>query len=337
MGLEVEDAVLSESGLVIEMDGNLWAGPDLISGDPNEINNNGKLFKAFLEKYPHLTVVNALDICEGLITRSRKTIKKDEESVLDFFIVCDKMKQYIKKMTIDEEKKYALTHYFKKKCVSHKTHSDHNTLVLDMQVPFYRTKNQKKEFFNFRNSDCQQTFREITTNSEELVKCFSNNGKSLSEQSNRWFKKLNGIFHRSFKKIRMNGNFKETKISQLSKTKSEIIQKIRTAGNDEGKSLNEELCVLEKQLSDLVAEKNRDKVVRNFGSLAQNDGTANINGMWALKKKVFPKNPPNLPVAKKDVDGRLITSHAELKKLYLDTFVHRLRPRPIREEYFYLF
>ena len=78
-------------------------------------------------------------------------------------------------------------------------------------------------------------------------------------------------------------------------------------------------------------------MVRNFGSLAENDGTANINGMWALKKKVFPKNPPNLPVAKMDVDGRLITSHAELKKLYLDTFVHRLRPRPIREEYFDIF
>ena len=55
--------------------------------------------------------------------------------------------------------------------------------------------------------------------------------------------------------------------------------------------------------------------------------------MWAIKKKVFPKNPPNLPVAKKDIHGRVITSHAELKKLYLETFVHRLRYRPIREEY----
>ena len=63
----------------------------------------------------------------------------------------------------------------------------------------------------------------------------------------------------------------------------------------------------------------------------------NVNGMWALKKKVFPRNPPNLPVAKKDVSGRIITSHEDLKTLYLDTFVHRLRPRPIREEYLDLF
>ena len=286
------------------------------------MNNNGKMFKEFLEKFPHLTVVNSLDICEGVITRSRDTIKKNERAVLDFFIVCDKMKQFIKKMIIDEQKMYALTHYFKRKGIDHKINSDHNTMVLDLQMPFYKIKKERKEFFNFRNSECQQIFKEITNNSDELIKCFRNNNSTLSEQCNGWFKKLNRIFHKSFRKVRMNGKFKQTEISQLSKKKSDLMQKIRTAGNEEEKSLNEEVSVIESQLINLVAEENRDRVVRNFGSLANNNGTANINGMWAIKKKVFPKNPPNLPVAKKDIHGRVITSHAELKKLYLDTFVH---------------
>ena len=38
---------------------------------------------------PNLTVVNNLSICEGKITRRRKTLKKNEEAILDFFIVCD--------------------------------------------------------------------------------------------------------------------------------------------------------------------------------------------------------------------------------------------------------
>ena len=54
-------------------------------------------------------------------------------------------------MLIDEEKKYALTHYFKKNGVHHKRDSDHNTLVMDLKVPNTMMKKAKKELFNFRN------------------------------------------------------------------------------------------------------------------------------------------------------------------------------------------
>ena len=63
------------------MDGNLWAGKDLIKRDSNEINNNGKHFKEFLEIDNYLTVVNSLSLCEGLITRSRITSKRTEKSL----------------------------------------------------------------------------------------------------------------------------------------------------------------------------------------------------------------------------------------------------------------
>ena len=56
-------------------------------------------------------------------------------------------------------------------------------------------------------------------------------------------------------------------------------------------------------------------------------------GMWAIKKKVFPKNPSILPVAKKYVDGKNITSHKDLINFYSDTFIHRLRYRPIRNDH----
>ena len=86
-------------------------------------------------------------------------------------------------------------------------------------------------------------------------------------------------------------------------------------------------------MSNQVAKENRDKIIDNFGMFTGNNGNLNINGMWAVKKKVFPKNPSSLPVAKKDVDGKVITSHQDLKNLYLETFVHRLRYRPIRDDY----
>ena len=62
---EVTAATISGSGLIIQMDGNLWAGDNLIPGDPNSQNNNGRLFENFLSRNPHLVCVNSLDLCEG--------------------------------------------------------------------------------------------------------------------------------------------------------------------------------------------------------------------------------------------------------------------------------
>ena len=76
----------------------------------------------------------------------------------------------------------------------------------------------------------------------------------------------------------------------------------------------------------------RDTIVGNFKHLDNTDGTTNTNGMWNLMKKTFPKHVKPLPVAKKDVDGRLVTSQNELKDLYLKTFKHRLRHRPIKND-----
>ena len=92
-------------------------------------------------------------------------------------------------MLIDEEKKYALTHYFKKNGVHHKRDSDHNTLVMDLKVPVTMMKKAKKELFNFRNLECQKVFNELTNCSEKLLNCFKND-LSLSQQCNKWFGKL---------------------------------------------------------------------------------------------------------------------------------------------------
>ena len=98
----------SDSGFILHFDGNLWAGPNLVPGDPRPQNQNGKLFMDFLSRHPNLTVVNSLPICEGLITRSRIKEGIPERSVLDFFVVCSRVLPFVTKMVIDEDKKYIL-------------------------------------------------------------------------------------------------------------------------------------------------------------------------------------------------------------------------------------
>ena len=85
-----------------------------------------------------------------------------KKAVLDFFIVCDRMKIFIERMIIDEGKQYALSHYFKKNGSKHKKSSDHNTLVMDLKISFSKVKYQSKEFYNFRNPDWEWDRRSAT-------------------------------------------------------------------------------------------------------------------------------------------------------------------------------
>ena len=108
---EVISAWDSGSGFILQFDGNLWAGSNIIPGDPRKQNNNGKLFQDFLSRQSNLTVVNALSVCEGLITRTRIKEGNAEKSVLDFFVVCSRVLPFIMKMVTDGEKDHILTNY----------------------------------------------------------------------------------------------------------------------------------------------------------------------------------------------------------------------------------
>ena len=80
---EVREADSSNIGIMIQMDGNLHAGCDMIRNDPNPINSNEKLFMNFLNNNSFLNLLNGTDKCDGSITRSRLQGKKLEQAVLD--------------------------------------------------------------------------------------------------------------------------------------------------------------------------------------------------------------------------------------------------------------
>ena len=141
-----------------------------IKNDPHPCNNNGRLFKNFLEDFPQLTIVNNMDVCEGKITRRRRTVNKVEESILDFFIVCDTLKPFVTRMNIDEEHLFVLTKYNKVKGKSVKKDSDHNTVVLDVDLQFNVKKPERIKYFNFRNNECQEKLYTETENSNDLYK-----------------------------------------------------------------------------------------------------------------------------------------------------------------------
>ena len=213
---DVAQANISGSGFILHFDGNLWAGKNIIPGDPRPQNRNGRLFEEFLERNPHLTVVNSLSECEGLITRSRTKNGEDEKSVLDFFVVCDKVLPFLKKMVIDEEKKYILTNYKNMKKGGEAVDSDHFTQYMDIDLQFENEKPQRIEIYNFKEREAQLKFKKLTSETDEFSECFTDD-TSLLQQVENWRAKLEKFCKKSFKKIRIRRKFIKPLKENLSK------------------------------------------------------------------------------------------------------------------------
>lgn len=215
--LEINEAFEHDVGVIVQMDGNLHAGSNIVPNDPNPINSNGKLFKKFLKDCPSMYLINGTDKCQGTITRSRKKSNKVEEAILDYVLVSENLMPYLISMVIDEEREYPLTSYLKNKPV----HSDHFTEIIDFEISYKKQKPVREEFFNFKSSEGLVAYKDILNSENNLTNCF-NNENDLQSQVNNWCDELNKIFKRCFKKIRVSSKQKVTELSELQKKRSEL-------------------------------------------------------------------------------------------------------------------
>ena len=101
LNTQVQNAAAGGAGFIIQMDGNLWASENIVMGDVKVQNQNGKMFEQFLTKNPSINVVNALPICQGKFTRVKTTKIGTTKTILDFFLVCEKILPYVTRMKID--------------------------------------------------------------------------------------------------------------------------------------------------------------------------------------------------------------------------------------------
>ena len=147
---EAKKAELEGEGFLLQGDLNSWLGSDIIQNDPRNLNNNEKRFNTFLTENS-LTVVNALGICKGLITRIKMRDGKIQKSIIDFFVVCKRLRPYLKEMIIDDQKDKILTNYNgvnKGKKVAVDT--DHMTMLLKMNLNIFPQRSQKIEMLDFK-------------------------------------------------------------------------------------------------------------------------------------------------------------------------------------------
>ena len=327
MNEEVLEASQTDSGLVMQFDGNLWAGDGIIPNDPRHQNRNGKLFKEFLDQNPHLTVINALSLCEGVVTRRRFREGRLEESVLDFFVVCHKVLPHVTKMVIDEEKKYVLTNYERAKKGGKVSDTDHATEYMDLDLKTTTEKPRRVEVWNFKDKEAQKCFKVQTSQTNEFSACF-NNKLPVLKQIQNWKHVFKSYCRKSFKKVRL---VKKKSVKRLPPELARLIDrrneimKINNKGSEEVNNLDEAISMAE-------AEINRNEIMKHFQSFSDNPENINLGQVWKSMNKICPKFINAVPSAKKDHNGRIVSAPNDLKKLLAKEYKERLRTRPVRPD-----
>ena len=333
---EVKRAKVTGAMICMELDANSKLGPMIISGDPHPQSKNGKLLEDLVNDND-LVVVNGLDICQGKITRFRKTIKRTEKSIIDFFIVCKSFLTLITQMTVDEEGVYSLTKFSTKKGVKSIKKSDHNLLILELDLKWSSMiKSPRIEIFNFKNEEDLKSFQCETEECEELLECFKK-FENLNDACSKWLKILNDIIRKSFRKIRISKSKLPPELEILFKKKESLKQKIHeedAADNIDGvMELEDRLEEVIEEISAICCQRNRDIVKEYVGNKDEfGDDPHNQLKTWRLKKKLAPKHAEEAPTAKINSEGELVTEKDKLEELYLKTYIERLKPNETQED-----
>ena len=163
--------------------------------------------------------------------------------------------------------------------------------------------------------------------------CF-NPTKPFEHNSKKFFKTFNKILHKSFKKVRIGGKCsKEESVNlRLMEQKRTLKESYYNSKCSLAKSIiSSIICKIENELSHRMYVKNTEQI-KEFSDSVTKNGIFSQSALWKVKKKLCPTSC-NPPMAKRDEVGNLITSENNLKILYLDTYIHRLRHRKMCDDY----
>ena len=152
-------------------------------------------------------------------------------------------------------------------------------------------------------------------------------------QSKKWIKVFDSILYKCFRKVRVVKKKKEAqKCNKImeEKRKLEKDNKNKVVTEEIKSDIVNRIKQIEKDIEKEITEENIKETVEAIKSLS---GSNKSKEMWKLLKNNYPKILPAVPVGKKDRSGNLITNHEGLKHLYQQTYIERLRNRPMKAEF----
>ena len=332
---EVIKAKTSGCMILIQMDANAKVGKNYIENDPNEMSPNS-IFLANLITEQNLILGNSHKLCKGLITRQRKTLNGQEESIIDYVIFCENLETHLEEIVIDEERKFSLYRTVKHKQEKHLVYSDHNMVIGRFSIKYPNEKPQKIEFYNFKSIESKQRFFTDTNTTTRFTECFERT-QSINNKCTGFFRQFKRSLYNNFEKIRINKsnrkNIGNKKFNGIDVERRNIVDFLKTNKCKLGKKIAETtLRSLEENLSDIVASENVVRIEKMIKDSSSSEGKFSQSNFWKMKKSLFPE-VGDPPIAKRNNAGTLVTSKSSILSLYLETFKTRLSPAIMNQDY----
>ena len=89
---------------------------------------------------------------------------------------------------------------------------------------------------------------------------------------------------------------------------------------------------IEGLIAEEEARENREMIVKNFKDIGDNPENVNLQNMWKLCKKLWPKSGGTQPTAKRNQMGKIVTGPKDIKNVLAKEYKDRLRNRPVRAD-----
>ena len=115
-----------------------------------------------------------------------------KKSILDFFVVCNRVLGYVLSMNVDEDKLNIPTNYTKVRKGGKSVDSDHMFLELNLDLKVLPTRPTRNIVYNFKCEQGMRIFKELTTSTSEFTECFTSM-QPLQIQSKKWKSVLKSI------------------------------------------------------------------------------------------------------------------------------------------------
>ena len=317
---EISKAIMNGKLVIIELDANSKLGSTYVENDPHEMSANGRILEGIIQRNGLIVANGVKGKSHGTITRKRTTAHSVEQSVIDYVLISEELESHMTGCYIDDKRKNVLTRISKTKQGIKRVESDHNTIItkFDLKVKD-REKVKKTEIFNFKDKDSLKRFKEITSNNSELSSIFDSK-RSVEKQAKQFMKRLNGMLHQCFKKIKIKENsIKEEDI--LYKMQKDL----KSENNVESK---EKLRKVEEKLVKLKSNDLHKIVKEEIEKIDCEAGGFNSGHLWKIKSKLQPKMS-NKYTAIEDENGKLLTSEEDIDNETVKHYTKVLENRKI--------
>ena len=199
---------------------------------------------------------------------------------------------------------------------------------MDLNLKIVKEKPKRVEIYNFKEREAQNKFKKLTSETDAFSKCFMTD-VSLLEQVDKWRKTLDDSCKKSFRKIRM----KKRNIKPLKECVSKLIDErndLCSKPNDP--EIQEKIFEISHAIADEEARENRDIILKNFKEISEDPDKINLQQMWKMSKKLWPKNIIPLPTAKRNHMGKIVTGPRDVRNVLAKEYKNRLRSRPMRPD-----